>query len=138
MHHHPIAYHPNIQKPKKKTFASIRASMCLCIHTSHHIIAVKRGIHVPNTLELLASMCSINIKQIIKRIHVRTNETPISKMCIHVHIYIYTSHTIHDQHCTCPEYPQYSAIPKNMDQNPSKLIQYTPSLQKPSRAPCSP
>ena len=41
VHHHPITSHPNIQKPKNKTFASIRASMCLFIHTSHHIIAVK-------------------------------------------------------------------------------------------------
>jgi len=88
MHHYPIAYHPNIQKTKKQDIC-IHQGIHVPIHTyitSYH--SSKRGIHVPNTLELLASMCSINIKQIIKRIHVRTNETPTSKN-VHPRAYIY-------------------------------------------------
>ena len=62
----------------------------------------KRGHPRAQQPRLLASTCSI--KHIIKRIHVRTNETTSSNN-VHPRAYIYTSHKIHVQSYTCSEYP---------------------------------
>ena len=150
MHHYHIAYHPNIQKTKKTalhqhftyikhktikmTFASIGASMCLVIHTSYYI---KKGHPRAQQPRLLASTCSINIEHIIKRIHVRTNET-ISPKNVHPHAYIYIQvkkymfRTIHVLSTPVLSYT------KNRHVHPSKLIKYKPQLQKSGRDPCSP
>ena len=104
---------------------------------------------MPDNLELLASMCSIDKEQTIKRIHVRTNETTLSKKCASTCIYIQvTKYMIRTVHALSTPVLSY---PKNVYEHPSKthIIQAAATKTKespalpsgnriPDHSPCQP